>query len=244
MRQIRSALDIKSLGTIMGIWAHPDDETFTSAGIMATAVANGQKVICLTATKGEAGVQDEKRWPKDKLGNIREKELETALKIIGVKEHRWLSYKDGCCFEVDTDEAVGCICDYIEEFKPDTILTFGPEGMTGHPDHQTMCTWASLACKRLEKAPAIFYAVPTHHQYKQALKRIDDKLNIFFNVRKPHLVVDKDCDILFELDDQRRDIKFRALEAMPSQYQTFVENFSRDEICQALSPEAFVIAKK
>ena len=59
----------------MGVWAHPDDETMSSAGIMLSAIKNGQRVICLTATKGEEGSQDEKKWPKSKLANIREKEL-------------------------------------------------------------------------------------------------------------------------------------------------------------------------
>lgn len=59
--------DIKKLGTILGIWAHPDDESWASAGIMITAAANGQRTACVTATKGEAGETDEKRWPKKSL---------------------------------------------------------------------------------------------------------------------------------------------------------------------------------
>ena len=55
----------------MGVWAHPDDETYSMAGIMATAVKNGQQVICVTATRGEAGVQDHLRWPAHKLAEDR-----------------------------------------------------------------------------------------------------------------------------------------------------------------------------
>ncbi len=242
MKQIQSTQDIKDLGTIMGIWAHPDDETFTSAGIMATAVKNKQTVICITATKGEAGVQDETRWPRDKLGYIRTKEMEAALSVIGITQHHWLPYQDGFCCEVDSGEAVDSLCDLIERYKPDTILTFGPEGMTGHPDHQTMCTWTKLACRQLEKKPQVYFSVQTQHQYDSALKKIDDKLDIFFNISKPRLVNDEDCDILFELDTDTRDIKYRALIAMPSQTDRMTKNFTAEEICQALSPEAFVKA--
>ncbi len=240
MNQIRTAKDIKSLGRIMGIWAHPDDETFTSAAIMAMAVRNRQKVLCITATRGEAGVQDEARWPQEHLATIREKELEKALKIIGVKEHHWLSYQDGLCCEADTDEAVECLCDHIVKFKPATILTFGPDGMTGHPDHQTVSTWATKACARLEVKPQIFHCVQTKKQYKESLEDLDKKLNIFFNIRHPHLVKNEECAILLELDDTTKDIKYRALKAMPSQTDRMLQSFTKEEICRALSPEAFL----
>ncbi len=242
MNQIRSAKDVKSLGRIMGIWAHPDDETFTSAAIMAMAVRNRQKVMCLTATRGEAGVQDETRWPQRKLGSIREKELAAALKIIGVKEHHWLTYKDGLCCEADTNQAVTCVCEHIKRFKPNTILTFGPNGMTGHPDHQSVSTWASKACKQLETPPQIFHCVQTKRQYDHSLKQLDEKLNIFFNIKHPLLVKNEDCAILIELDEMTKDIKYRALKAMPSQTDRMLQSFSKEEICRALSPEAFLQA--
>ena len=46
------------LGTILGIWAHPDDEAWLSAGLMARAVDAGSRIVCVTATRGELGVQD------------------------------------------------------------------------------------------------------------------------------------------------------------------------------------------
>ncbi len=46
MKQIHNFEDIKKLGTILSVWAHPDDETFTCGGILATAVKNGQQVVC------------------------------------------------------------------------------------------------------------------------------------------------------------------------------------------------------
>ena len=52
---------MKDLGTILGVWAHPDDEGYLSAGIMAQAMRNGQRVVCVTATRGEAA--DPEQWP-------------------------------------------------------------------------------------------------------------------------------------------------------------------------------------
>jgi len=64
--------DTAALGTILGIWAHPDDDIFLSAGLMATAVRNGQRVVDVTATRGEGGSMDEDRWPPETMGEVRE----------------------------------------------------------------------------------------------------------------------------------------------------------------------------
>lgn len=240
MKQVRSTTDVKQLGTILGVWAHPDDETFTCGALLAAAVENGQTVICLTATRGEAGVQDEQRWPAAQLGDIRARELEAAMKVLGVKHHYILSYQDGCCWEADFDEAIGCICEYVERYKPDTILTFGPEGMTGHPDHQTVCTWAKGACAQAKSEAKIYHAVITPDHYEQYLKPIDQKFKLFYNIVKPPIVEVGDCAICFEPSDVQRDKKYRALQAMPSQFEKLLQTVDKDLICNALTPEAFV----
>ena len=64
--------DPSGLGTILGVWAHPDDEGYLSAGIMAAAVDAGNRVMCVTATRGEAGSLDHGKWPPETLGAVRE----------------------------------------------------------------------------------------------------------------------------------------------------------------------------
>lgn len=103
--QIHNSEDVRQLGTILSIWAHPDDETFCAGGLLAAAVNNGQTVACITATRGEAGVQDEARWPAEQLGDIREKELKAALKELGITNHHMLHYADGECAAVDSKAA-------------------------------------------------------------------------------------------------------------------------------------------
>ena len=124
------------LGTILSVWAHPDDETYLCGALMARAVRNGSRVVCVTATRGELGSPDEQRWPSGKpLADVRTKELEAALAVLGVTEHHWLDYPDGGCAAVDQDEAIGRVAELMAEVRPDTVLTFGPDGMTGHDDH-------------------------------------------------------------------------------------------------------------
>ena len=48
-------IPVSELGTLLGVWAHPDDETYLVAGLMAQAVRDGHRVVCVTATRGEEG---------------------------------------------------------------------------------------------------------------------------------------------------------------------------------------------
>lgn len=240
---VRSSDDIQSLGTILSVWAHPDDETFTAAGVLMQAVANGQKVACITATKGEAGSQDLEKWPPETLGKVREKELQKALEVLGIKNHHFLGYIDGECEKIPAHEAAAQIEALIKKYKPDTILTFGPEGMTGHPDHCCASAWVSLAVNKMENRPKVYQVVHTTDQYEQYLKQMDEKMNIFFNIEKPNLVEPHDCDIYFDLPDELQKKKYQALKVMPSQMEIMMKLFSEDLICKALSLEAFVLEK-
>lgn len=236
---IKSIEDIKKLGTILGVWAHPDDETFSSAGIMAAANLNGQRVVCLTATKGEAGSGDESKWPTSQLATIRSQELERAFNVLDINRHHWLGYKDGYCEKSD-QQAVNYICDYINKYDPDTILTFGYDGMTGHPDHQAVCAWVDQANKLQNKKIAIYHVITTEEQYNNYLYKFDKKLNIFYNIDKPKLIKAKNCNICFELPKNIKELKYQALKAMPSQTSAMFEMFSKQEIYDTLSPETFV----
>ena len=100
---------MESLGTILGVWAHPDDETYLSAGLMARPVRSGSPVVCVTATMGEEGSFDEVRWPTATMGRVREVELLRSLEILGIREHHWLDYHDGTCAEVVHSDAVARI---------------------------------------------------------------------------------------------------------------------------------------
>src|SRR5213080_4296866 len=122
------------LGTILGVWAHPDDEAYLAAGLMARAARDGQRVVCVTATRGEEGSWDEERWPPATLGAVREAELLRSLEILGVTDHRFLDYHDGSCAAVDPEEGAARIEAIVREVEPDSLLSFGPDGMTDHPD--------------------------------------------------------------------------------------------------------------
>src|SRR3954471_11535425 len=100
-------MDVRTLGTILGVWAHPDDEPYLSAGVMAMATQARSRVACVTATRGELGSADVERWPLDTLAAVRTTEMAASLAILGVHEHHWLDYPDGGCADVPVSAAVG-----------------------------------------------------------------------------------------------------------------------------------------
>jgi LmbE family N-acetylglucosaminyl deacetylase len=140
--------DVRELGTIMSVWAHPDDEAYLCGGIMATATAAGSRVVCVTATRGELGVTDPVRWPPERLATIREAEMAECLRLLGVKEHHWLGYPDGGCTAIEPAVAVQRVADLLDAVRPDTVLTFAADGQTGHPDHVAVHHWTRAAVRQ------------------------------------------------------------------------------------------------
>ncbi|HSX27707.1 MAG TPA: PIG-L family deacetylase [Patescibacteria group bacterium] len=241
MKKIKSVDDIADLGDILCIFAHPDDETYLCGGIMALAVANGQGVACVTATKGEAGIPPGSDWSHEHCGEVRAQELKSALKILDIHNHHWLGYTDGTCRKVDDAEAVAQLVSYINEYKPDSILTFASDGLTGHADHQTVSRWATLAAKQSGHPVVIYQAATAEEHYKNYLKEADKKLNIYFNIDKPKLTSMKDCDICLELPENAAEMKYEALKSMPSQTAGMFKNFDKPQLLELIKLETFTV---
>lgn len=232
--------DLRQLGTILFVGAHPDDETFTAGAILAAAAANSQRVVCLTATRGEVGVQDEARWPADKLADIRTAESEAAFRELGLKEHKWLDYADYKCASVDEQDAATALGHVLDEVRPDSILTFGPDGLTGHPDHQSMSRWVSLATAGREIA--VYHVVHDPVHYQNVLKAHDEQFNMYFNTPQPPLKPEAECDIAFHAPDEFLIKKVLALKAMPSQYEIMLKGLGGDDLKDLFGLECFVKA--
>jgi LmbE family N-acetylglucosaminyl deacetylase len=133
------ALDL--LGDTVCVWAHPDDETYLCGGVMAALRAAGRRVVCVTATRGEGGGQ----LPPSELGELRTRELDEALRVLGVDEHLWLDLPDGGCDAVPPEGPIGRIAAVLRAVRPATVLTFAPDGLTGHPDHRAVGRWTRQA---------------------------------------------------------------------------------------------------
>ena len=144
------------LGTILSVWAHPDDETYLAGGVMAAAAERGQRVVCVSATAGEHGTPDPQTWPPERLGQLRRWEAAAAMAVLGVSEHRFLGLPDGALVDHEA-EGRAAIGRLLDEIEPDTILTFGPDGVTFHPDHIAVSRWTTSAWERARppRPPAV-----------------------------------------------------------------------------------------
>lgn len=240
--QLTTQEDIKQLGTILCVFAHPDDETFTMGGLLAMACANGQRVIVLTATKGEGGVQDETRWPAATLGDTRAAELKAALAELGTIEQEFLGYADGSCAGADIKDAGDKLAERIRQLRPDSIFTFGPDGMTGHPDHQAVCAWATHAHAAAGSAAQLFYATLIPEQY-EGFRAADTRFNFFFNTEMPPVRDESGTAVCLRLADEWYARKIAALQAMPSQYEKVLGHFTSDELRGGFGVEAFIEAE-
>ncbi len=146
------------IGALLGIWAHPDDEAYMSAGLMAQVRRTGGRVVVVTATRGELGTEDPQGCPPELLAQVREAEMRASLDAVGVREHIWLGHHDGELAQTPREVGVAEVVEILRTVRPDTVVTFGPEGMTGHEDHQTMSRWVTEAWLRTGRRSALWYA--------------------------------------------------------------------------------------
>ncbi len=151
--------------TLMAFFAHPDDESFAAGGTLSRYAAEGVRVVLVCATRGEAGIVHDSGMevsPED-MGRIREEELRCACRTLGIRELHFLGYRDsGMAGSPDNDHpqafcradparVVGQILSLFRRFRPQVVLTFGPDGGYGHPDHiaihrHTTAAWKAAEC--------------------------------------------------------------------------------------------------
>ncbi|HKX29164.1 MAG TPA: PIG-L deacetylase family protein [Blastocatellia bacterium] len=144
----------------MAVFAHPDDESIVAGGTLARYAAAGWKTSLVCATRGEWGpISDETLATYEDLGSVRERELNAACRVLGVDELRFLDLEDGgvsAVFGADQEERVlEKIVRAIRDRRPQTVITFGPDGLYGHEDHLAIGRLATSACS-LSGDPAVF----------------------------------------------------------------------------------------
>lgn len=121
---------------ILGIFAHPDDETYCAGGTFAKYIEQGAEVMVISATKGQAGqIHDVRAATRRTLGEVRERELQLACARLGVQTALCWDYMDGTLKDADESQLIGDVVRAIRSFRPHIIITFDPTGAYGHPDH-------------------------------------------------------------------------------------------------------------
>ena len=142
-------------GTLAAIVAHPDDDTFGCAGAVALHAEDpGFRFVLVHVTSGEAGrIADPALATPATLGVVREDEDRRSWVALGrvPDRHEFLRYPDHRVEEAPFDELVERIAAVLEEERPDVVITFGPDGITGHPDHIATGKAATEAFHRVRR---------------------------------------------------------------------------------------------
>ena len=144
---------------ILGVFAHPDDEVFCVGGTMSRCAEAGAVTGLVSLTHGEGGqIRDEVAATRRTLGAVRAKELEASAGALGVDHVTCLDLGDGRLAERPIAETAADVGSLIEQFSPDIVVTFGPDGGSGHPDHVASCMATLHAVQMMDEPPRLLHA--------------------------------------------------------------------------------------
>lgn len=167
---------------LLCILAHPDDESLGVGGTLARYAAEGVETCLLTATRGQRGwFESQGPYPGEQaLGEIREGELRAAARVLGVRDLALLDYVDGDLDQADPQVIIPQIAAHLRRVRPQVVITFGPDGVYGHPDHIAISQFTTAAivaaagagdsaapAHRVDKLYAIAVTGPVVAQYEQ-----------------------------------------------------------------------------
>lgn len=135
---------------VLGIFAHPDDETICAGGTFAKYAHAGADVRVVSLTRGGAGqIRDAALATRSTLAAVRERELEAAGVELGLSWARCLDHPDGGLADIGAGELERLAVALIQDAAPDVVVTFGPDGFSGHPDHVAVGAAVTAACHEL-----------------------------------------------------------------------------------------------
>ncbi len=164
----------------LGLYAHPDDETFCSGGTFARYAQQGAEIMVISATRGQAGqIRDASVATRRTIGQVREQELRAAMRELGVEDVRFLDYRDsGMAGTPENDhpdslaqaepmEVAMDLTALMQEIYPDVVLTWDPNGGYGHPDHvkvheTTAEAFGSYQMRSGQPVRLYYMALPVH----------------------------------------------------------------------------------
>ncbi len=166
-------------------------------------------------TAGERGTAEPDMWPPDRLGRLRRLEAAAAMAVLGVDDHRILGLPDGALarHERRGRQLVGNL---IDEIRPDTILTFGADGITFHPDHITVNRCVTAAWLDRGGPGRLLYATSTI-EHLARFGSFYERWGSYMSDERPAGARPEELAVHLALDGPDLDRKVAALATMASQ---------------------------
>ena len=178
----------------LGVYGHPDDETSASAGTMVKLTHKGHSVYVVTATGGELGTlgTGDMKIKREDLAEVRESELKANMKTYGANAPFMLRYVDQELEKTHPEILAMEILDIMNSIEPDIISTFGPSGISNHPDHIAVHKATLIAYKKYltdgnkKTALLVYPSIPDEEAEKYNLQLSE---------------IEKNTDIIIGIDD-------------------------------------------
>lgn len=188
---------------LMCVLAHPDDESMGTGSTLAKYAHEGVETYLVCATRGEKGWTGKPEdFPGETiLGKQRQAELLSAARVLGIRQVYFLDYIDGELNQADSQEAIHKITKYLRLVRPQVVITFGPDGSYGHPDHIAISQMTSAAiltaadCDYIDpdhlpphRASKLYYMLDTRDLWESFNKLVGEiTMEIDGTLRKPVL---------------------------------------------------------
>jgi bacillithiol biosynthesis deacetylase BshB2 len=195
---------------VLVVLPHPDDETFGVGGTIASYAQQGVPITYACGTLGQMGRNMGKPFfaTRETLPKVREKELEDACKVLGIRDVRHLGLRDKTIEFEDPDVVADKVLALVEEIRPSLVITHYP-GHGVHPDHNALGTFTIRALKRLPEADR-----PVVHAHAITRNR-EEALGA--------------PDVVLQLTDPMLNVKLDAIRAHRSQSEAMISRFTGDE---------------
>lgn len=140
---------------VMAFFAHPDDE-LDIGGALAACAAEGAEVVLVCATSGDqGGIADPALATRETLGAVRREELERSRRRLGIQHLHVLPYGDsgsdtpepppGSLVKTPAPAVIAELVGLIRRYRPQVVITYGPDGVYGHRDHRAIGAYATAA---------------------------------------------------------------------------------------------------
>jgi LmbE family N-acetylglucosaminyl deacetylase len=168
-------------GRVACVFAHPDDDTYGVGGALAEGADAGLEVTVILTTSGEAGIiADPSLATRETLAVVREAEDLASWRALGLEpDVHFLRHPDGAVAALPRERLVAEYLAILQEARPDVVITFGPDGVTGHLDHVTVGAAATAAFHAARAAGTegfrrlLYVAIPA-----SAIERLNELLRL------------------------------------------------------------------
>jgi LmbE family N-acetylglucosaminyl deacetylase len=176
--------------TMMAVHAHPDDEASSTGGVLAKYSAEGVRTVVVTCTKGEFGdgpsglKPGEDGHDKEDVALTRLAELRESCKHLGVTDLELLGYHDSGMPEweyrhdpeafcnVPLDDVAARIGALIEQYRPQVVISYDPEGAYQHPDHVHAAQGAIAAVERTPIPDKLYFTAMRRSAWRQIFEAL------------------------------------------------------------------------